>query len=212
MGLNMSGHISGPFVTHIAELKRCSSAVVDFEPVFVLTYEDTFPANIQAATDREIEFLQIGAERIDDVRVLHRNDGLGIVISGPGKLADLIGFDGSWWKSVNTDYRPWHNFCRATVVRLDPAEAAKIIPIIGQPPQPSPDPVDPVDPTTPETFEWDQSSPAMVWTIPHNLGRYPSVTLVDSAGAEFLADVKYIDNNIVQITSASAVAGRAYLN
>lgn len=134
MGLNMSGHISGPFVTHTAQLKRCTTAVIDFEPVLTLDYEDTFAANIQAATDREIEFLQIGAERIDDVRVVHRNDGLGIIISGPGKLADLIGFDGSWWKSVNTDYRPWHNFCRATVVRLDPSEQAKVISVIGAPP------------------------------------------------------------------------------
>lgn len=134
MGLNMDGHVSGPFVTHTAVLKRCDNTVVDFEPVFALVYEDQFAANVQAATDREIEFLQIGAERINDVRIVHRNDGKGIVISEANKLADLIGFDGSWWKSVNTDYRPWHNFCRATVVRLDPAEQARIVPVIGEPP------------------------------------------------------------------------------
>lgn len=134
MSINMMGHVSAPFITHTATLKRCDSVVVDFEPSLALVYQDEFAANIQPASDREIEFLQIGAERVNDVRVVHRNDGKGIVISEADKLADLIGFDGSWWKSVNTDYRPWHNFCRATVVRLDPSVAAKIIPIIGFPP------------------------------------------------------------------------------
>lgn len=134
MGLNMSGHVSGPFITHTAVLKRCDNTVVNFKPILSLVYEDEFAANIQAATDREIEFLQIGAERINDVRIVHRNDGKGIAISEADKPADFIGFDGSWWKTVNSDYRPWHNFCRATVVRLDPNEQAKAVPIIGEPP------------------------------------------------------------------------------
>lgn len=133
MGLNMRGHVSGPFITHKGVvLNRYSSEIVDFEPVLAITYTDEFDANVQPVSDKEIEFLNIGAERINDVRVIHRNDGKGIEVSTPGKLADILVFaetpdkPATWWKSIATDYRPWHNFCRAVVARLDPAEIASL--------------------------------------------------------------------------------------
>lgn len=133
MGLNMRGHISGPFITHPGVvLNRYTSEVIDFEPVITLSYTDTFSANVQPVSDKEIEFLQIGAERINDVRVIHRNDGKGIKVSTAGKLADILVFAETpdepvtWWKSIATDFRPWHNFCRAVVAKLDPAEIASL--------------------------------------------------------------------------------------
>lgn len=133
MGLNMRGHVSGPFITHKGvALNRYSSEIVDFEPVLTITYTDAFDANVQPVSDKEIEFLNIGAERINDVRVIHRNDGKGIEVSTPGKLADILVFaetpdkPATWWKSIATDYRPWHNFCRAVVAKLDPAEIASL--------------------------------------------------------------------------------------
>lgn len=133
MGLNMRGHVSGPFATHKGvQRNRYQSTIVDFEQKLALVYLDTFDANVQPVSDREIEFLQIGAERINDVRVVHRNDGKGIDVSSPGQLADILVFaetpdkPATWWKSIATDYRPWHNFCRAVVAKLDPAEIAKL--------------------------------------------------------------------------------------
>ena len=133
MGLNMRGHVSGPFITHKGViLNRYTSEIIDFEPVLALTYTDSFNANVQPVSDKEIEFLQIGAERINDVRVIHRNDGKGIEVSVPGQLADILVFaetpdkEPTWWKSIATDFRPWHNFCRAVVAKLDPAEIAKL--------------------------------------------------------------------------------------
>lgn len=133
MGLNMRGHVSGPFITHKGViLNRYTSEIIDFEPVPALTYTDSFNANVQPVSDKEIEFLQIGAERINDVRVIHRNDGKGIEVSVPGQLADILVFaetpdkEPTWWKSIATDFRPWHNFCRAVVAKLDPAEIAKL--------------------------------------------------------------------------------------
>ena len=133
MGLNMRGHVSGPFITHKGvQLNRYESKVVDFEPKLTLVYFDTFDANVQPVSDKEIEFFQIGAERINDVRVIHRNDGKGIEVSTAGKLADILVFaetpdkPTTWWKSIATDYRPWHNFCRAVVAKLDPSEIAKL--------------------------------------------------------------------------------------
>ena len=133
MGLNMRGHVSGPFITHKGVvLNRYTSEIIDFEPVLTLTYTDSFNANVQPVSDKEIEFLQIGAERINDVRVIHRNDGKGIEVSVPGQLADILVFaetpdkEPTWWKSIATDFRPWHNFCRTVVAKLDPAEIAKL--------------------------------------------------------------------------------------
>lgn len=84
MGLNMRGHVSGPFVSHRGvQRMRYSSEIIDFEPKLTQTLLDTFDANVQPASDKEIEFLQIGAERINDIRVIHRNDGKGIEVSTP---------------------------------------------------------------------------------------------------------------------------------
>lgn len=57
-----------------------------------------------------------------------------------------------------------------------------------------------------------QSLAATTWTVPHNLGRYPSVTVVDHNGAALLADFSYVDENIVQITHSVPMIGRAYCN
>lgn len=62
------------------------------------------------------------------------------------------------------------------------------------------------------TFTWNQSIPATVWTIPHNLNKYPPVSVVDTLGNRVEADVQYIDNNTVQITFGSPFTGKAYIN
>lgn len=61
-------------------------------------------------------------------------------------------------------------------------------------------------------FTWNQTIPLSVWTIPHNLNKFPSITVCDPLGNIIYPDVKYIDSNIVQITHGSAFAGKAYLN
>jgi len=57
-----------------------------------------------------------------------------------------------------------------------------------------------------------QNLAATTWTINHPLGRKPSVTLVDSAGTEFLADVSYPSNSQVVVLLAYPTSGKAYLN
>jgi len=50
------------------------------------------------------------------------------------------------------------------------------------------------------------------WTITHNMGKYPSVTIVNSAGEQVIADVNYISSNVVEVSFMGAFAGVAYLN
>lgn len=57
-----------------------------------------------------------------------------------------------------------------------------------------------------------QAAPAAVWTVPHNLGRYPSITVTDHLGAVVVPDVLYVSSAIVQVTHGSAIAGFAYCN
>jgi hypothetical protein len=66
------------------------------------------------------------------------------------------------------------------------------------------------DPAT--SFVWTQSTALATWTIPHNLNKYPSVSVVDTLGNLVYPDVSYIDENIIQIKHGSPFAGSAYLN
>lgn len=50
------------------------------------------------------------------------------------------------------------------------------------------------------------------WVIEHNLGRKPSVTVVDSAGSTCIGEVKYIDNNTLELSFTAEFSGFAYLN
>lgn len=58
----------------------------------------------------------------------------------------------------------------------------------------------------------EQGIASAVWMVQHNLNKYPSVTVVDSAENEIVAEVEYLDKNSVKITMIGASKGRAYLN
>ncbi len=62
------------------------------------------------------------------------------------------------------------------------------------------------------TYIHYQTSPSNNWIINHNLTKYPSVTIVDSAGNVVIGDVKYIDNNTINVVFVGTFSGIAYLN
>jgi hypothetical protein len=57
-----------------------------------------------------------------------------------------------------------------------------------------------------------QMTPSSKWTIQHNLGRYPSVTVLDSSGNEVHGNVKHISPYVVQIEFAYPFGGKASMN
>jgi hypothetical protein len=61
-------------------------------------------------------------------------------------------------------------------------------------------------------LRFTQSVPNNVWTIAHNLGFYPNVSVVDSSGNSVEGDIKYLDLNTVQISFIGGFAGDAYLS
>ena len=71
--------------------------------------------------------------------------------------------------------------------------------------------------TTNITYTHSQTSSSDTWTITHNLGRYPSVTVVDTGGTVLTAAITYNSANQLTVTffsggSALATTGKAYLN
>lgn len=61
-------------------------------------------------------------------------------------------------------------------------------------------------------YTYAQGTASDEWTIQHNLGRYPSVTIVDSGGNVVVGDVQYLSMNEISISFAGAFSGKAYLN
>ena len=62
------------------------------------------------------------------------------------------------------------------------------------------------------TVEFNQVVPATTWTITHNLGKFPSITVIDSGNTVVNGEYTYIDNNKIVLEFSAAFAGKAYLN
>ncbi len=61
-------------------------------------------------------------------------------------------------------------------------------------------------------FIFDQGLPSAIWTITHNLEKFPSVSVVDTAGTIIMGEVSYDSINQLTINFSSATSGKAYLN
>jgi len=61
-------------------------------------------------------------------------------------------------------------------------------------------------------FVYVQSSPSATWVINHNLNKYCSVTVVDSADNVVYGEVLYNSLNQVTLTFAGAFSGEAFFN
>jgi hypothetical protein len=57
-----------------------------------------------------------------------------------------------------------------------------------------------------------QGTPATSWSIVHNLGKFPSITVVDSGGTVIIGEYVQVSNNEVTLNFTHAFAGAAYLN
>ena len=70
--------------------------------------------------------------------------------------------------------------------------------------------------SAPQAYIHDQSSASATWTVVHNLGYYPNVTVVDSAGTKVVGSIDYTGLNTLEIrfTTSGGVptpfGGKAY--
>jgi hypothetical protein len=63
-----------------------------------------------------------------------------------------------------------------------------------------------------KTFIFTQAVPATTWNITHNLGKFPSVSVINSNNVVINGEVTYIDNNNIQANFSAGFSGKAYLN
>lgn len=61
-------------------------------------------------------------------------------------------------------------------------------------------------------YIYTQSSASAEWDIQHDLGAFPSVTVVDSANSVVVGDIQYINDNRLIVTFTAPFSGKAYLN
>ena len=61
-------------------------------------------------------------------------------------------------------------------------------------------------------YVYTQSVVADTWNIQHNLNKFPSISVVDSADSQVEGDVEYVDANNVTLRFCGAFSGKAYLN
>jgi len=62
------------------------------------------------------------------------------------------------------------------------------------------------------TYRHVQGSASSLWTINHNLGFYPNVSVVDSAGTNIEGEVTYVDGDNITILFTASFGGEAYLS
>lgn len=61
-------------------------------------------------------------------------------------------------------------------------------------------------------YEHDQQIASNFWQINHNLGWYPNVTVVDSAGTIYEGEIDYVNVNSLILTFSAGFSGKAYLS
>ncbi len=115
MSLNMEGHIDDVFVSVEATRTVSSGSWVEGIWVAAPTAPVPYIVNIQPASDREVDFLRQGGERITDVRRVYINQGEMQLIDQTGTWEFL----GQQWKTVKCDNRYWRNYCKVLVMRVD---------------------------------------------------------------------------------------------
>lgn len=63
-----------------------------------------------------------------------------------------------------------------------------------------------------KSYTHNQTVAAEDWHITHNMGKKPSVTIVDSANTYVVGEVTYVDSNSLHVRFKYAFKGKAYLN
>lgn len=69
-----------------------------------------------------------------------------------------------------------------------------------------------IKPKEDKYFVFEQPVPDSTWTITHNLSKFPSVNVVDSAGTEVTGSVAYADENNLTIYFNGNFTGKAFIN
>lgn len=118
--LDMSGHIDGEFKSTGATRVTDTGSRNELG-IWVESKSDPIPHNItlQPANARRVQNLIRGGRRVVDGRTVYVNDG-DLYSIQPSDVWQFDDIDGKF-EAVEIDNRPWRNYCRMTVSRIDDA-------------------------------------------------------------------------------------------
>lgn len=117
--LDMSGHIDGEFKSVNATRVSDTGQRVNGRWVPSLSDPQPHTVNVQPVSPRRLQYLSQGGRRIVDARSVYVNDGDLYKIQQSDRW-EFDGIDGVF-EAVEVDNRPWRNYCRITVSRIDDA-------------------------------------------------------------------------------------------
>lgn len=63
-----------------------------------------------------------------------------------------------------------------------------------------------------KTYVHEQVTASAQWSVVHNLGKHPAVTVIDSGETAVIGDIEYISLDEITITFGSPFGGKAFLN
>lgn len=63
-----------------------------------------------------------------------------------------------------------------------------------------------------DSFIYTQMTSSSEWIITHNLGKYPAVTIVDTADSVVVGEIEYLSMNEIRVSFNATFSGKAYLN
>jgi hypothetical protein len=116
MSLDMRGHVDSVFKSvTVVHTTTGNGGYVNGIWYSSDSITQTFIANLQPVSDREIDFLIQAGERVIDVRRVYINSGDLSVIDQNGDWEFL----NQRWKTVKCDNRPWRNYCKLIVSLYD---------------------------------------------------------------------------------------------
>lgn len=118
-----------------------------------------------------------------------------------GKI--LLGADGSGSQSINPTLPIWADL-QNQIGNLNDLQTTDKNNLV--------DAINEVKTSGDKNFVYSQLSASDTWYVNHNLNKYPSVTVADSANSIVIGDVLYVDLNSVIIKFSSAFSGVAYFN
>lgn len=125
MSLDMQGFVDDVFVsTPATRISRSGGGYVDGIWVEGTATNSPHNVNLQPLTMDEIDMLNVGGERVVDVRKIYVNDGDMYNIT-EADLWQFTGVNGTF-KSIKLDNRSWQggnsrNYCKVIVSRIDNA-------------------------------------------------------------------------------------------
>lgn len=117
MSLDMIGHIDDCFESVAATRTTNTGGYVDGLWVDGVSASESHKVNVQPVSAKELQSLSIGGERVNDSRKIYVNDGDLFSIT-PSDTWALDGIDGVF-RCVALDNRPWRNYCKIVVVKID---------------------------------------------------------------------------------------------